>query len=255
MDLFDTHCHLYTEPEFSDVESVLSEAREHGVRTLVCIGIDVETSTRSIQLAEKYDGVYATVGQHPNQAADFTPQVLAELRELARHPKVVGLGEMGLDYHWNFATKGQQYACLEAQLAWACEVQKPVVFHSRESTEDLLDVVAQLANPPRMVLHCFGGTLAQAERALSMGMWLGFDGPITYPKSVETREVLAKCPRDRVLIETDAPYLSPVPLRGKPNSPSNVRFVNEKVAEIWGVSPAESATITTKNARQFYGLD
>lgn len=255
MELFDTHCHLYTCPQFEEVGTVVSEANAAGVKTLVCIGIDPETSRQAIDLAERFEGVYATVGHHPNQAADFTAETLVSLKEMARHPRVVALGEMGLDYHWDFATKEQQYACLEAQLEWACEVQKPVVFHSRESTEDLLDVVAALENRPRMVLHCFGGTLDQARRALDLGLWLGFDGPITYPKSVESSEVLAMCPRDRVLIETDAPYLAPVPFRGKTNFPGYLPMINERVAEIWGVSSIESATITTKNARHFYGLD
>lgn len=249
--MIDTHCHLYDE-KLGDPAAEVQQAAEAGVDRLVVIGTDDDTSRRAVELADHFAGVYATVGWHPNYSANY-PGDLATIRELARHPKVVGLGEMGLDFHWDFATLEQQERCLRDQLALARELDLPIVFHAREATGALLDFL-EPDPPSSFVMHCFSGTTQEAQRALEMGGFLGVDGPITYPKSVDLRNLVASTPRDRWLIETDAPYLAPVPHRGKVNHPAYVSLVCAAVAEAWGVSVAEAERITTANAERFYRL-
>ncbi|MBL8086829.1 MAG: TatD family hydrolase [Chthonomonas sp.] len=255
MRLFDTHCHLYTESALPDAAAAIHQASEAGVDRLTVIGIDLETTRQAIAMADRFPGVYATAGWHPNHAATFTPDVFRELQELARHPKVVAVGECGLDFHWDYATLEQQIHCLDVQLDWAESSGLPVVFHCREAVDALIQHLQKRNWTHACVWHCFSGNEAQAEVVLQMGSYLGVDGPVTFPKSELTRVVFAKAPRDRVLLETDAPYLAPVPMRSKSNHPAYLVHVNDKIAELWSVTPAESARITTANAMRFYRLE
>lgn len=252
--MIDTHCHLYDHEAFPDVEAVIASAVEADVERMVVIGIDAETSRAAIDLAERFDAVFATVGWHPNHAATYSQASLAELKALAQHPRVVAIGEIGLDFHWSYATLEQQTACLHDQLDWAAECGLPIVFHCREAYPALLDLLEARGGVGPCVFHCFGGDAADAERALAVGAHFGVDGPITYKKNDDLRSIFAGLPLDRVLVETDAPYLAPVPHRGKTNTPANIVLIQEKIAEIWQISRAESAKICTTNAERFFRL-
>lgn len=254
MNLIDTHCHLYDKEAFPDPAAVVDEALNAGVKRLVVIGIDDETSRQALELADRFPCVYATVGWHPNHAAEYDRAKLSELERLAKHPRCLAIGEIGFDFYWDHATPEQQEACLRDQLALADALQKPTVFHCRKAYTSLLALVAE--NPlPNMIFHCFSGTDDEAARILSWGGYLGVDGPLTYPKAEALRASFASFPRDRVLIETDAPYMSPHPHRGERNKPAWVALVNAELARIWGVSEEECGDITTANAERAYRLN
>ena len=251
MRIIDTHCHLYDAEAFPNPAYAIEEANRHDIDKMIVVGTNAETSRKAVELAERFVGVFAVVGWHPNCAADYSSDQIAVLDELAKSPTVVAIGEMGLDYHWDYATREQQEKCLFDQLEWAETIKKPIVFHCREAYDDLLTILEKRSVGP-CVVHCFGGNEEQASRALALGAYLGVDGPITFPKSDELRAVIGSAPRDRILVETDAPYLAPVPHRGKPNEPANVRFVVEAIAKVWGVSTEQAAQITTENAQRLF---
>jgi TatD DNase family protein len=252
-ELFDTHCHLNLEENFADPEPFFENAYKAGVKRMALVALDIMGSRRAVELAETHEGVYAIVGRHPNYAADYDPQELGELRQLLGHPKVVGLGEIGLDFHWEYATLEQQERCLFDQLDLALELQVPVVFHCREAYPELLTV---LEKRPRLSydFHCFSGDTEDAARAMALDCYFGFDGPLTYKKSSELRELVKTLPKNRVLLETDSPYMSPEPVRGKPNEPANVIYINKALSQTWGVSEEESAAVTTENAIRFFRI-
>ena len=254
MRLIDTHCHLNLDEAFPDLEAEVRFAQQEGVDGLVVIGIDVASSKRAIEIADQFEGVFATLGVHPNHSSDFTEQTISELAALAAHPKVKAIGEIGLDYHWNYASRDEQFRALEAQLALAEQNQLPIVFHCREAYSDLLGVLESKQPKVPCVLHCFAGNESDAERAQSLDCYFGVDGPLTYKNAETLRQIVRKLPQDRVLVETDAPYLTPVPFRGKPNRPAYVKFVNSMLASIWEVSPEAAAEQTTANAVRFFDL-
>jgi len=249
--LFDTHCHLHDPVAFPDPEAELELARASGVERLVVLGVRPDDWERAVAFAEEYEGVDAVVGWHPNYTAEYDPESLGRLRELLAHPKVLALGEIGLDYHWDYAPRDLQETALRAGLSLAQELNMPVVFHAREAYSPLLDILDDYL-PLRTLFHCFAGDAMQAARAAAIGSYFGVDGPISYRKNDELRAVIASLPRDRVVLETDSPYMAPVPFRGKPNRPAYVAHVNEALALLWGVSPEESATITSANAERFF---
>lgn len=252
--LFESHCHLNDDRAFPDLEATLAEARGVGVERFMVIGIDATSSARAIELAECHEGVYASVGWHPNYAAQYTSAKLGRLRAMLEHPKAVAVGEIGLDYHWDYASPTEQARALQDQLALAADVGKPVIFHVRKAYDELLALLGPAA-PARWVLHCFSGDDEHARRALAMGAYFGFDGPLTYPKSEATRRIAAMLPRDRVLIETDSPYLAPHPHRSKPNRPAWLTYVNDALAQVWGMGADECAETTFANAARFFGVD
>lgn len=247
--LVDTHCHLYTESAFPDPALVVQESAEEGVDRLVVIGIDEATCLQAIELAGAHEGVFATVGWHPTEAGSFPGT--DRLRALAIHPKVVAIGEIGLDFYWDRTTPEQQYAALEPQHALAVELGLPVVFHCREAYDDLL---AFLRPRPRIpfVMHCFGGTMAHAREAIDLGGMLGFDGPLTYKRADDLREIARWTPLDRILLETDAPYLPPEPHRGKKNTPAYLPLIARRLAEVRGADLETVAEATTQNAERFF---
>lgn len=251
--LVDTHCHLNLDEAFADPDAVIAASREAGVDRLIVIGIDMPTSARAVEIAERNEGVWAAVGIHPNSAAEYKPANLKVIEEWLTHPKVVALGEVGLDYYWDFATPEKQDKCLRDQLDLADAADKPVVFHCREAYPSLLKVLDERA-PRRFVMHCFSGDAGQASHALRLGAFFGVDGPLTYPKALDLRHIFKALPQERVFIETDSPYLAPAPHRGKPNRPAYLSFVNAMLAAVWGVTPEQSASITSRNAEAFFGL-
>ena len=253
--LIDTHAHLDF-PEFaSDLPSVLARARENGVETVVTIGIDLASSGRAIEIAATYPEVYAVVGIHPHDAFELDIPAQDQLKALAAHPRVVGLGEMGLDYFRNHQPRDVQISCLRGQLDLAVEIGKTVVFHVRDAYDDFLEIVSGYADGlAGVVMHCFSGDWAIAERCLEMGFYLSIPGTVTFAKAANVQDVAARAPMDRLLVETDCPFLAPVPKRGKTNEPAFVRYTAEKIADLRGVDLDEIARATTANALKIFRL-
>lgn len=258
--LVDTHCHLDFSRFDGDRDEVICRAKEAGVTRIIIPGLDLETSRKAITLAERYEGIYTTVGIHPNSVREAYrgKDTLAALRKLAKHTKVIAVGEIGLDYYRDRTPPTEQMVAFWAQLVLAAELGKPVVLHDREATADTIITLARWReehpNNPTGVLHSFSGSWPDAQRALEMGFYLGFTGPITYRKADRIREVAANAPADRILTETDAPFLTPHPYRGKRNEPAYVRYVANKLAEVRGEALESVAKRTTANTATLFGI-
>lgn len=252
--MIDSHCHLDSKIYGGQIEPLLTEAKAAGVHTVVNIGADLPSSERSVEFASKYPMVYATVGIHPHDAKALDDKVLARLRELAKHAKVVAIGEIGLDYYRDLSPRPVQQEAFRRQLELAVELNKPVVIHTREAFEDTVDIVKEFT--PRLhggIFHCFPGTTEEAHRVFDLGFVISVGGIITYPKAGMAR-VAAEVPLEKLLVETDAPYLSPVPHRGKTNQPAFVSLVISKLAELRGITKAEVEKITDRNCQKVYRL-
>lgn len=246
--LFDTHCHLDFDAFDADREAVWARANQVGVTHCLIPAIDRQNSAAILRLAEQFEGVYCAVGIHPNSSADFSPvEDIALLRHLAQHPKVVAIGEIGLDYHWDRAPRQQQFAAFRAQLHLATELGLPVIIHNREASADCLRLLTE-SEQRRGVLHSFSADEQSAETALQLGFHLGFTGPLTYKNAETTRRVATLTPLNRLLIETDAPFLTPMPHRGQRNEPAYVALVNQRLATLRQRTDTEMAHITTTNA-------
>lgn len=256
MRLIDTHCHLDEESLTEDLDNVLEAARQTGVETIITIGTNAESSRRSVDLAEKYDCVVAVVGIHPNYCSELKSGDWETIEELAAHPRVVAVGETGLDRYWDYAPIDVQREYFLRHLELSSKINKPFVVHCREADEEVREVLREAANsqPLHGVMHSFCQSAESAKECLDLGMHLSFTGMLTFKKNVELRELAASLPRDRIFVETDAPYLAPVPNRGKRNEPAFVRFTLECLAEAHEVSAEEMARQTTENARQFFGI-
>jgi TatD DNase family protein len=251
MNLTDSHCHL-DDPRFdADRDAVLERALASGVTRILAVGTgdgppDLEAG---IRLAERYPFILASVGVHPHDAAKATPETFDRLAELARHPKVVAIGEIGLDYHYNFAPPERQREVFAEQLRLAAAAAKPVIIHTREAWEDTMALLEQHSRPgaPGGIMHCFSGGPEEARRALALGFHLSFAGVVTFPKAERVRAAARLTPLDRLLIETDAPYLAPVPYRGKRNEPAFVAETARRLAELRGEPLELVARATTRN--------
>lgn len=254
MRLVDTHCHLNDVKAFPDPGEAVAEAMAAGVDRLIVVAVDNEWSRLALEISDQQEGVFAVVGWHPSHSAEFKASDIRIIRKMAGHPKCVAIGEVGLDFYWDHATWEQQEICLHLHLDLAEEMGKPLVFHCRDAYPELLTILEERRPQTKMLFHCFSGTEEEADRALALGCWLGVDGPLTYPKNEATRSLFARLPKDKVLIETDAPWMAPVPFRGKRNRPAWVVHVNEALAGCWNMTPEESAAITTANAEEFFGL-
>ncbi|MCE7989698.1 MAG: TatD family deoxyribonuclease [Caldilinea sp. CFX5] len=264
--LVDSHCHLDVEQFDADRAAVVERARSAGLRLIVNPGIDLQHCRQAIALSEQYPEVYAAVGIHPNSSADFSAATLAEVRRLAQHPKVVAIGEIGLDYYWQQAPAAQQAYAFRAQLELAAELGLPVIIHNRDATEDTVAMLDAWVNAnstrqsplaPRPfwgVLHAFGGDRALAQQAFDWHFAVGLGGPITFRNAQRLQEVVAQLPLDHCMIETDAPYLTPHPYRGKRNEPAHVALVCEQIAHLQGQSRITVAQATTAVAYRFFGL-
>jgi TatD DNase family protein len=248
MQLVDTHCHLDNEQFDSDREAVIERARAAGVERMMAIGTgegppDLEAA---IRLADRYPFIYATIGIHPHDASKATDETFHLLRELARHPKVLAIGEIGLDYHYDFSPREVQREVFERQLELAREADKPIVIHTREAWADTLEVIRSHWHGEG-IMHCFTGDEPQAREALALGFYLSFGGVLTFPKAEPVRQAARIAPVDRILIETDCPYLAPVPHRGKRNEPAFIAETARRLAEIRGISAEEIAIATAAN--------
>jgi TatD DNase family protein len=256
--LVDTHVHLDFEQFDQDREAVLRRAFEAGVTWLVDVGADLASSRRAVALAMREPRVWAAVGIHPHDADTVTPPALDELRALAMGPRVLAIGETGLDYYRDLSPRPRQRDAFAAQLALAQELGLPVIVHDREAHADALSILraaARAGNELRGVLHCFSGDPDFAREVLDLGFYVGIDGPVTYPGARTLSEVARLVPLERLLLETDSPYLAPQARRGKRNEPAYVRLVAERVAELRGLSPEEVGRVTSDNACALFNPD
>jgi len=252
--MIDSHCHL----DFKDFDAnraeIIENALKAGVHTMINIGADMETSLNSVKLADEYDCIYAAVGVHPHDAKTYNGEIEARLYELTEHKKVVAVGEIGLDYYRDLSPRPLQKKVFERQLEMAVETKMPVVIHTRESFRDTVEIIGRYASRLKGgIFHCFPGTADDAYEVIDMGFHISVGGVITFPKA-KMADVAAGAPLDKILIETDSPYLTPVPFRGKTNQPAYVAYVRDKIAELRGISSEEVEKITDRNSRKVYGL-
>ncbi|MCR5826568.1 MAG: TatD family hydrolase [Oscillospiraceae bacterium] len=255
--IFDTHAHYDDEQFDADRDALLAAMPAAGVGLIVDPGCDLASSRAAVALARRFPHVYAAVGWHPENCAPFdpdAPEQVDALRALAREPKVVAIGEIGLDYHWaENPPKAQQHAVLRRQLALAVELDLPVIIHDRDAHADCFAIVCEFP-ALRGVFHCYSGSVELARELWKRGWFVGFDGPLTYKNARKTVEVAAEAPLERILIETDAPYLAPVPRRGTRNDSRNLRFVAEKLAELRGMTSEQVIALTAENGKRLFGI-
>ena len=254
MELIDTHAHYDDEAFDADRRELLTALPKQGVSAVINPGCTLESSRMAVKMAAEFPHVYAAVGIHPENCADFVPEHIDALRELAKSPKVVAIGEVGLDYYWpeNPAAEFQKDV-LRRQMALAEELDLPVIIHDREAHADTLEIVKEFPEV-RGVFHCFAGSREMEEDLIRRGWMLSFNGAITFKNARKAPEVIAAAPLEKLMVETDSPYLTPAPHRGERNDSGFVHLVVEKIAEIKGVSAEEVARITTENARAFFEL-
>lgn len=253
--LFDTHTHLNAEQFEEDYKEVIERAREAGVSKMVVVGFDQPTIKRAMALIEQYDELYASVGWHPVDAIDLTEKDLDWIEALAKHQKVVALGEMGLDYHWDKSPVDIQKEVFRVQIQLAKKLKLPIIIHNREATQDIIRILDEEgAKEVGGIMHCFSADWEAAKQCLDMNFHISFGGPVTFKNAESTREVAQKIPLDRLLIETDCPYLSPHPFRGKRNEPARVRLIAEQLANLKGLTLEELAQITTQNANRLFRI-
>jgi len=251
--LFDTHAHLNDERFDEDREELIASLRQNGIRAYCEIGYDIESSKRALALAENYDFVYAACGVHPHDTQHLTEDDMTVLKELLISPKAVALGEIGLDYYYDNSDRDKQRKWFDRQLKLAAEIDKPVTIHTRDAFKDTLDILK--ANPKNHgIIHCYSGSKETAKILLDMGYYISFAGPLTFKNASTALEVAVFVPEDRILIETDSPYLAPVPYRGKRNCPVYVAEVAKKIAEIRNVTFEHIAKVTYENAKVAYGI-
>jgi len=253
--LIDTHAHLEMREFNDDRDEVIKRAREAGVGYIVTIGTTLESSRDAVMLADKYDFIYAAIGIHPHEVKDILHPTYDILRHFAQHKKVVAYGEIGLDYHYEHSPRADQKRKFRDMLREARKLELPVIVHDRDAHEDTLQILSEEWTPELGgVLHCFSGDIAMAKRVIEMGFSLSIAGPVTFPKAEALREVVRQVPIEHLLIETDSPYLSPQPMRGKRNEPAFVRHTAEAIAKIKGLSFDDVARITSFNAMQLFGI-
>ena len=267
----DSHAHLFFQEFQTDFEDVLRRAREAGVRYVISPGTDLETSRESIALAEKYEMIYACTGVHPHDASKVDEDTLADIETLSRHPKVVAIGEIGLDYHYNFSPPEKQRDVFSRQIDIAQRRNLPIVIHSREAEHDTLRIIEEKmkAMPswrrsddgrpaPKGVFHCFPGDSRMAQLVIDWGFYISIPGPVTFgskpakPNAME--EVVSKVPLEHILLETDSPYLTPAPNRGKRNEPSNILHIARKIAELKGCSVEDVGRLTSLGVKMLFGV-
>lgn len=251
--LFDTHAHLDDEAFDTDRVQVIDDLAGHGVALCLCAAADMESSARAVALAQDHSFLVASVGVHPHSAHDLSAEELAQIAAWTAHPKVVAIGEIGLDYHYDFQPRDVQMRCFEQQLALARQTGRPAIYHIREAWGDTLPLVRRGIAPG--VMHCFSGSVEVARECLDHGLYISLAGPITFKNAHNLHEVARYVPADRLLVETDSPYLSPEPVRGRRNEPAHVRHTAAAVAALRGVSTEELAQTCFDNGCRLFGID
>lgn len=254
--LIDTHAHLQDEQYKDDLKDVLQRADDAGLEKIVCVGCDYESSCQALELARSFPRVYAVVGVHPHDSRELTGEMLAKLYEMAKDPRVVAIGEIGLDFYRDLSPREQQRKAFIEQIKLAEELYKPVVIHDRDAHQEIMEIIKkEKAGRNEGIMHCFSGHLPMAVDLMKQGFYVSFAGPLTFKNSKKTVEVAAKIPQERMLIETDCPYLTPEPFRGKRNEPAHVSYVAAKLAEIRQKSTEEIAYVTSLNARKVFRIN
>lgn len=253
MEFIDAHGHIYDE-RYEDVSDIVKKALEKGVCKIVCPSSDLSTATQSIQLANEFSNVYANVGIHPETFEELDEKSLAEIEKLANNEKVVAIGEIGLDYHTRTDKKEEQKFAFIKQIEIANKLNKPIVVHSREAMGDTIDVLRNHTPNKPSLMHCFNGSLESAEILMKLGFSFSFGGLVTFKNAKSVVEVVKNLPLDRILLETDCPYMTPEPFRGKRNEPSYVVYTADRIAKIKGISIEEVARVTTENAKRLFGI-
>ncbi len=254
MFLVDSHCHLNFPDYKDDLDAVVARAREAGVKVMQTICTELEEFEEVRGIAEKYEGIYCSVGVHPNDVAKYQKATVDELVKRTHHPKVIGIGETGLDYHYENSPREAQQESFRIHIKAAQETGLPIIIHSRDAEEDTIEILSEALKKKSFtgVLHCFTGTMRLAEKTLAMGFYISLSGILTFKKADELREVARRVPLEKLLIETDAPYLAPLPYRGKRNEPSYVVNTSRLLAEIKQIDELKCATATTKNFFQLF---
>ena len=254
--LFDTHAHLNDEKFNEDREEVIARAQENGISYICNIGYNRETIQSSLELARRYDFIYTAIGWHPQDAITMTDEDLAWIEKQAtEEKKVVAIGEIGLDYYWDTSPKDVQHDVFRKQIRLAKKLKLPIIIHDREAHQDIIDILKEeKAEEVGGIMHCFSGSPEMAEQCIKMNFYISLGGPVTFKNAKKPKEVAEAVPLDRLLIETDCPYLTPEPYRGKRNESGYVRYVAEKIAEIKNISIVEMAQITTENAKKIFQI-
>ena len=250
--IFDSHAH-YTDKAFNDDrKNMLGSLKESGICGVINCGADLESSKESLKLAEEYDYIYFACGIHPEEVENLPENYVDILRNLAKHKKCVAIGEIGLDYYWCQDTKEKQKEVFEKQILLAEELNLPIIVHDREAHGDTLEILKK--HKPQGVLHCFSGSVEMAKEVLKLGMYIGFGGALTFKNARKAIEVAEMLPPNRLLLETDCPYMAPVPMRGKRNDSSLIPYVAEKIGEITGLNPQEVLNIATENTKRLFNV-
>lgn len=253
--LFDSHAHLDDEKFDDDREKVINSLKENGVDLIVDPGADISSSVQAVNLSKEYENIYAAVGVHPHSAKDMNEDTLKILKALSKNDKVVAIGEIGLDYHYDNSPRDVQKKWFKEQIKLAKELNLPIIIHTREAQKDTFDIVKEEYDENlRGVLHCYSGSLEMAREYLDMGFYISFAGPITFKNSKVPKQVAKEVPLDKLLVETDCPYLTPEPHRGKRNEPLYVRYVASTIAELKGITFEEVARRTKENAIRFFEI-
>ncbi len=250
--IFDSHAH-YTDKAFNDDrKNMLGSLKESGICGVINCGADIESSVFSVELADEYDYIYAACGIHPEEADKEPENYIEILRKLAENKKCVAIGEIGLDYYWRQDTKEKQKELFENQILLAKELDLPIIVHDREAHGDTLEILKK--HKPRGVLHCFSGSPETAEEILKLGMYIGLGGALTFKNARKAVEVAGMLPLDRLLLETDCPYMAPVPFRGKRNYSGYIPYIAEKVAEIKDIDPQTVLDVTSENTKKLFNI-
>lgn len=256
LEIFDSHTHLNSDEFLGREAEVIEAARELGVTKMNIVGCDMKTSKWALDLAAGYEQCYATIGWHPDECAAFDSETEEFLLSELQRPKVLAVGEIGLDYHWMVSPKWLQEDVFRKQIRLAKHVDKPFMVHTRDALEDTYDIIREEGvGKAGAIMHSFSGSYEDAARFAELGMMISFSGVVTFKKATDVQEAAAKLPLDRILVETDAPYLAPVPFRGKENQPGYTRYTLEKIAELRGISVEAAADATYQNAMRIFKLD
>lgn len=249
--LIDTHTHLNDEKFDEDRTEVINRAKESGVEYIINIGYNKETILSTMELIEKYDFIFGAIGWHPNDAHEMKDEDLQWIEALSKHPKILAIGEIGLDYYWDFAPKDVQQRVFREQIRMAKRLKLPIIIHDRDAHQDILAILKEEGvEEIGGIMHSFSGSLEMANECMKLGFYISFSGPITFKNAKKPKEIAVNIPLDRILVETDSPYLTPEPYRGKRNESAYVKHVAEKIAELRGIELEEVEKLTSQNARK-----
>jgi hydrolase, TatD family len=254
--IFDSHTHLNVDEFIDEEEQEIELARNHDVTEMAIVGFDKPTIEKSLDLSSRFSNLYSIIGWHPTEASDYNQDVENYIVDNLNNPKVIGLGEIGLDYHWMTSPKEVQEKVFRRQIQISKEFDLPFIVHTRDALSDTYEIIkSEGVGPSGGIMHSFSGNLEEAEKFIDLGMMISFSGVVTFKKTLDLQEVAAKIPLDKILVETDAPYLAPVPYRGKMNHSAYTKFVVEKIAELRGLSYEEVAQKTSANAHRIFGIE